>query len=96
MEYTYMSVLCAVVMVLIDVRSGTRLLQRPIFRVFLLVMLVFMTIVNGYLTARPIVEYGEKFQLGFRIGTIPIEDYLFGFSMILLTVIAWEKFKGNR
>lgn len=96
MEYTYLSVLCAVVMVLIDVRSGTRLLQRPIFRVFLLVMLVFMTIVNGYLTARPIVEYGEKFQLGFRIGTIPIEDYFFGFSMILLTVIAWEKFKGNR
>lgn len=93
MEYTWLSVFWAVVMVLLDIRSGTRLLSRPAFRVFLLVMLVFMTIVNGYLTARPIVEYGPEFQLGVRIWTIPVEDYFFGFSMVLLTVIVWERYK---
>jgi lycopene cyclase domain-containing protein len=93
MEYSYLSLLVALVMVMIDVRLGTRLLRRPAFRIFLLVMLVFMTLVNGYLTARPIVEYGRQFQLGVRIWTIPVEDYLFGFSMVLLTVIVWERYK---
>lgn len=38
-------------------------------------------IFNGYLTARPIVTYGEAFQLGLRIYTIPVEDFVYGFSL---------------
>jgi lycopene cyclase domain-containing protein len=91
MEYTVASVVSVAVVVLLDRLAGTRLIQRPLFWVFLLVMFCFKLIVNGYLTWRPIVIYGAQHQLGLRIITIPIEDFLFGFSMILLTLVVWEK-----
>jgi lycopene cyclase domain-containing protein len=49
-------------------------------------------IVNGFLT-KYIVFYNPEHILGYRIGTIPIEDFLFGFSMILMALIIWEKQK---
>ena len=53
-----------------------------------------MFIFNGYLTARPVVLYGEQYQLGFRIFTIPIEDFAYGYTLVLLNTILYEKFKG--
>ena len=37
--------------------------------------------------------YGVSDITGQRIAGAPIEDLLFGFSMILLTISAWEYFK---
>ena len=91
MEYTIASALSVIVVVLLDRWAGTRLVRSPLFWIFLLVMLCFKLIVNGYLTWRPIVIYGAQHQLGLRIITIPVEDFLFGFSMILLTLVVWEK-----
>ena len=93
MEYTIVSLLAVAAVVLFDRLSGTRLVQRRIFWIFLLVMLGFKLIVNGYLTWRPIVIYGAQHQLGLRLHTIPVEDFLFGFSMILLTLVVWERFR---
>lgn len=62
---------------------------------YIAVMFFFKQIFNGYLTWRPVVIYGREFFLGLRLGTIPLEDFLFGFSMIALTVVIWEKVKGN-
>jgi lycopene cyclase domain-containing protein len=55
-------------------------------------MFIFILIINGYLTWRPIVIYGEAFYLGIRVFTIPVEDFLFGFSLITLNLIIWECF----
>jgi lycopene cyclase domain-containing protein len=57
------------------------------------VMFGFKLIFNGYLTSRPIVLYGTGFFLGLRLGTIPLEDFMFGFSMIALSVVLWEYFR---
>jgi len=49
--------------------------------------------VNGYLTSRPVFLYGERFVSGLRIGTIPIEDFIFAFAFISLVIILWECYK---
>lgn len=58
-------------------------------------MFLFKLLVNGYLTGQYIVMYNPRFFLNVRIGTIPIEDFLFGFSMIAMTIIFWEYFKAK-
>lgn len=91
-EYTIASVLSVLIIFIIDLISGTKLFSKKNFWIFWGVMSIITFIVNGYLTWRPIVIYGEQFQLGFRVWTIPIEDFLFGFSLITLNIIIWEKF----
>lgn len=52
-----------------------------------------MIIVNGYLTYRPIVIYNPSYYLNIRFFSIPVEDFLFGFSLIYFNLIIWEYFK---
>lgn len=52
-------------------------------------------IFNTILTALPIIEYGEGYYLGFRIGTIPIEDFFFNFALINLFALSYLSFSGN-
>ena len=93
-EYTLLSILAAITVAVLDlVILRTKILRQSTFWIFLLVMYAFKTIVNGYLTWRPIVMYGEEFNLGIRIVTIPVEDYVYGFSLIALSVVVWEHFK---
>ena len=52
----------------------------------------FHVLVDGWLTklSAPIVIYDEDQITGVRIPwDIPVEDYLFGFSMIVLTLLFW-------
>ncbi len=39
--------------------------------------------------------YTDTEIIGQRLAGAPIEDLLFGFSMILLTISAWEFFKDR-
>lgn len=92
-EYTLLAAISVVATVILDRFTKARILKRPEFYIFLLIILLFKIIVNGYLTGENIVIYNQKFFLGLRIGSIPIEDFLFGFSMVALTVIFWESLK---
>ena len=92
-EYTLFSVASALIVVTLDRMLGTHVLARRTFWIFLTVMYGFKLIVNGYLTWRPIVLYGREFFMGIRLWTIPAEDFLYGFSLIALSVILWEFFK---
>jgi lycopene cyclase domain-containing protein len=89
-EYTLLAIASALATIWLDRFLHTTILRRKIFWIFLGVMFFFKTIVNGYLTWRPIVLYGESFYLGVRLGTIPVEDYVYGFSLVALSVILWE------
>jgi lycopene cyclase domain-containing protein len=80
--------------VLCDRLLRTRLLRNGSFWLYMAVMFVFMFLVNGYLTWRPVVMYGRSFFLGLRVFSIPLEDFLYGFSLIALTIILWEHFRG--
>jgi lycopene cyclase domain-containing protein len=92
-EYTIASVIAVLLVVVLDRWLDTRLLGRRAFWITIAVMFWFKIIFNGYLTWRPIVMYGPGFFLGLRLGTIPLEDFLYGFSVIGATVVLWEKFR---
>ena len=64
------------------------------------IVVAFQVIVDGWLTklSAPIVIYDEGQITGVRVPwDIPVEDYLFGFSMITLTLVLWVRLgdRGN-
>lgn len=91
-EYTILAVVAALAAIVLDVALKTQLVRQKRFWIFWAVMAALKTVMNGYLTWRPIVLYGDAFFLGVRIGTIPIEDYFYGFGLITMNVVLWEYF----
>lgn len=92
-EYTILSALSVILAFFIDSKTKVKILCKNDFYLFLSIILFFMFLVNGYLTQKNAVIYNPDFFLNIRISSIPLEDFLFGFSMIALTIIFWEFFK---
>jgi lycopene cyclase domain-containing protein len=90
MEYSILSFISVAVAVIVDLVLKTNLVKNKKFWIFWAVMFILIFIVNGYLTWRPIVLYGEGHYMGIRIFTIPVEDFLYGFSLITLNISIWE------
>ena len=94
-EYTILALLSVALALFIDRRLGVNLFRRKMYYLLLAIIFGFKLLVNGYLTGQNIVLYNRRFFLGFRLGTIPAEDFLFGFSMLTMSIIFWEYFKGK-
>lgn len=93
MEYTFLAVVSVAVAVIVDRRLKTVLLKKPLFYLFLAVIAGFKLLVNGFLTSKMIVQYNPAHYMGVRIGSIPVEDFLFGFSMVTIAVSVWEYYR---
>ncbi|WP_017259757.1 lycopene cyclase domain-containing protein [Pedobacter arcticus] len=65
------------------------------FYVAYAVSLIPFYIVNGILTAIPIVSYNNAQNMGFRVGTIPFEDHFYSMSLILLNLLFFEYFRNK-
>ena len=48
------------------------------------------TLVNSILTGIPVVTYGEEAIWGVRIGTIPLEDFFYSFSLLSLNFLLFR------
>lgn len=81
--------------VYLDKVLETGLVYQKSFYFYLLMISGFTLVFNGYLTARPVVLYGEAYQVGLRVFTIPIEDFGFGISLLFLCTVIYESFKKN-
>jgi lycopene cyclase domain-containing protein len=90
MTYTVASVLGVLAAAAVDLFVlRTRLLTRLVFWATYPIVFVFQLISNGILTGRKIVIYAPDAILGIRLVHAPIEDLLFGFALVLLTLSLW-------
>jgi isorenieratene synthase len=90
LEYTALVLLALGGGALLDAVAGSRVLERPGFLKLLGFVVVTTTVFNGYLTARPVVLYDVRYQLGVRLFTIPLEDYGFGVALVLLAGVVYQ------
>lgn len=96
MSYTALALLGVAGAVVLDLFAlRTRLLTRRIFWVSYAIIIFFQLITNGILTGRDIVTYDPHAILGLRIVYAPVEDLLFGFSLVVQT-LAWWVWWGRR
>jgi isorenieratene synthase len=79
----------------LDLMGGGRVLRHRRFGVFTGMVVGFTVIFNGYLTARPVVLYDARYQLDLRIGTIPIEDFLYGLALVVANVTVFERLRDR-
>ncbi len=94
-EYTILAVASVLAVVVLERRVWrTGLFRRPAWWVSLGICLFFMILVNGWLTklSAPIVLYDDtRRALPRAPWDIPMEDYLFGFSLITLVTLLWVR-----
>jgi len=93
----YTSIVCFAIAftIFFDRLMKTHVLSQKRTYLYLAILTVLIAIFNGYLTARPIVLYNSTYFTNIRIWTIPIEDFGYGYTLILLCTIIFEKLKGS-
>jgi lycopene cyclase domain-containing protein len=82
-----LGVLAALALDLIVLR--TALVRRKAFWTAYAIVLLFQLVVNGLLTGLRIVRYDPARIIGWRIVHAPVEDLLFGFAMVTMTLTLW-------
>jgi lycopene cyclase domain-containing protein len=69
--------------------TGVRLIARRAFWTSYAIVLGFQLVVNGLLAGLPVVRYRPSAIVGVRFAYAPVEDLLFGFALVLLTLTVW-------
>jgi lycopene cyclase domain-containing protein len=88
--YTQLALVGVAGAVLVDtVLLRTWLLRRKTYWTAYAIVLFFQLVTNGILTGFDIVRYDPDAILGRRIAFAPVEDILFGYAMVLLTLSMW-------
>ncbi len=90
MSYSTLAVAAVVAVLVVDLAVyRTRMVARPVFWVAYAIVVTFQLLVNGVLTGLEVVVYDRDAIWGPRIAYAPVEDLLFGFAMVTLTLASW-------
>ncbi len=57
------------------------------------ITLIPFLVVNGFLTAIPVVIYNDAENLGIRITTIPVEDVFYGMLLVMMNLVLFERLR---
>lgn len=96
LEYTGYALVALGTVALLDHALGVGLLVVPRALAYFGVVLLLTVACNGYLTARPVVLYGEAYQLGVRLYTIPLEDFVYGLALVWGATLLYQRRLGRR
>ena len=94
-EYTIAASAAVVLVVLAELRwfrSG--LFRTKAYWLSMAIIVFFMVLTDGWLTklSAPIVLYNSDEFSDIRVPfDIPVEDYLFGFALVTLPIMLWER-----
>ncbi len=90
MSYSTLAVVAVVGVLVVDLFVyRTRMVTRRVFWVAYAIVITFQLLMNGVLTGLDVVTYDEAAIWGPRIAYAPVEDLLFGFAMVTLTLASW-------
>jgi lycopene cyclase domain-containing protein len=90
MTYSAVAVAAVVAVLVVDLAVlRTRMVTRRVFWVAYVIVLAFQLLVNGVLTGRGVVRYDPRTIWGPRLAYAPVEDLLFGFALVTLTLASW-------
>ena len=104
MTYTQLAIIGVLVVIALDLFVfKTKILKRKVFWVSYSIVIFFQLVTNGILTGFGIVEYDGAAIIGSstpkdsppafigdgRLVFAPIEDLLFGFCLVVLTLVIW-------
>lgn len=92
-EYTAFALGALAIVGILDDFLQMQLFSQKRTLLYILAVTISNGIFNGYLTSRPVVIYDNIYNLGIRLGTIPVEDFFYGLSLILLATIFYELLK---
>ncbi|MBN2030590.1 lycopene cyclase domain-containing protein [bacterium] len=93
--YTSIACFTLVLTIFLDRILKTHLLSQKRTYLYLIIITGLIFVFNGYLTTRPVVLYESNYLTNIRIGTVPIEDFGYGYALILLCTVLFEKLKGH-
>lgn len=90
MSYSALAVVAVVAVLVLDLAVyRTRMVTRKVFWTAYAIIVSFQLLMNGVLTGLDVVVYDERAIWGPRIAYAPVEDLLFGFAMVTLTLATW-------
>lgn len=93
--YTLPAVISVLVVCVLEwkvLRTG--LFRKPAYWISMAIVIFFQVLTDGWLTklSAPIVIYDERHTSGLRFPwDIPVEDFLFGWSMVTAVLLLWVK-----
>lgn len=88
--YTAVVLVSAAIVIAAGALASPNTLRSRNTWVALAITYIPFAIANGVLTGKPVVLYDDARNLGVRVGTIPVEDFIFSFSMILASFILYD------
>lgn len=94
--YTFTVLLYSAAFFLLGVLTNSKLLTSKIFWISILICFVPFFIVNYFLTSIPVVTYNDAAFSAIRVITIPLEDFLYSFSMVSLWILFYEFFRAKK
>lgn len=89
-HYTFTVTIFTAIFFILTIFIKPQLLNSYHYWLTMLISFVPFLIVNYFLTSIPIVTYNDAAFFGKRFITIPLEDFLYSFSMISLWILFYE------
>jgi lycopene cyclase domain-containing protein len=94
-HYTALSFFSLSVFLFIARKHFFVVLQSENFWIYMVICYAPFAIFNGILTSLPVVQYNPLAIIGWRIGTIPVEDFIYNFSYLGFIALAYKFFDSR-